>query len=449
MTPRRDDQSADAADDGKDQAFGEHLANQPPASRAKGRSQPDLALARGAARQQQICDIDARHEQHERDSAHQREQGGPQLPDHLLLQPKDHHRPPGIALRFLFLELGINALHLAVGPLERHSLVQAGNRVRIAAPAYRAKLLQRLAEGDQKVGLLPHHRETGRHHTNHRLRPVVCGEGHAEHVSTGEALLPEFVAQHDDRAVAAEVFLGRVRAAERGLDAQRAKDVGGDRQSVNPQRLAVDDDGKAGRPHHAQVIERAGALAPGDEVGRGDHIPDRAAPVGFPDRDDAIGLMVWQRLQHHRAHHAEDRGRRADAEGQRQQRGGGKARRRPQHANAMAEVPHRVFEQRGPNLVARALFEAFHAAEPEHRLASSLVRTHARAAELLRLLIEVKAHLFVEAALERIAPGDRTDPPPPLRDPAHDVSLFVSSERNGARERIQWRPNPGWPRAPD
>ena len=73
---------------------------------------------------------------------------------------------------------------------------------------YRAKLLQRLAEGDQKVGLLPHHRETGRHHANHRLRPVVCGEGHAEHVSTGEALLPEFVAQHDDRAVAAEVFLG-------------------------------------------------------------------------------------------------------------------------------------------------------------------------------------------------------------------------------------------------
>ena len=44
-------------------------------------------------------------------------------------------------------------------------------------------------------------------------------------------------------------------------------------------------------------------------------------------------------------------------------------------------------------------------AELEQRLAPGLVRTHAGAAILLGLLIEVKANLFVETALERAGAG--------------------------------------------
>ena len=48
----------------------------------------------------------------------------------------------------------------------------------------------------------------------------------AEHVrAAAEPRLPELVAQHDDR-VAAMSSSGRVGAAERRLNAQRAKDVG-------------------------------------------------------------------------------------------------------------------------------------------------------------------------------------------------------------------------------
>ena len=146
-----------------------------------------------------------------------------------------------------------------------------------------------------------------------------------------------------------------------------------------------------------------------------------AAAVGFPHRHDPIGLMVRQRLQHHRAHDAEDRRGRADAEGQRHQRRGGEAGRPPQHASAMADIAHRVFEQRGPDLVPRALPDAFQSAELEQRLAPRLVGTHAGAAMLLGLLIDVKANLFVETALERVAPADRADPLPAFRDPSHDA----------------------------
>ena len=105
MTQRRDGQPRDAARHREHQAFGEHLAHQPPALRAERGAHADLALARGAARQQQIRDVDAGHEQHEHDGAHQREQRRPELADHLFLQRKEHHRPAGIALRLLLLEL--------------------------------------------------------------------------------------------------------------------------------------------------------------------------------------------------------------------------------------------------------------------------------------------------------------------------------------------------------
>ena len=312
---------------------------------------------------------------------------------------------------------------------ERDTLAQARDGVRTAAAEHGAKLLQRLTVWNQEVGFLTDDREAGRHHADHRSGPAIGGERHVEHVlAAAKASLPEFVAQHDDRAVATEILLGRVGAAERRPDAERTKDVGGDGEPVNPDRLAADDHDDATGFHHAQMLERSRALAPGDVVGRRDHVPDGAAAVGFPHRHDPIGLTVRQRLQHHRAHHAEDRRGRADAEGQRHQCRGGKARRPSQHASAMTEITHRVFEQRRPDLVPGALPDAFQSAELEQRLAPGLVWHHASAAMLRGLLIDVKTNLFVETALERVAPADRADPLPALCDPSHDASqLFMSS----------------------
>ena len=88
MTQRGDAEPRDAAAGREHQTFGKHLAHQPPASGAKRRAHAELALARGAARQQQIRDVDAGHEQHQHDRADQREKRRPELPDHLFLQRK-------------------------------------------------------------------------------------------------------------------------------------------------------------------------------------------------------------------------------------------------------------------------------------------------------------------------------------------------------------------------
>ena len=176
-----------------------------------------------------------------------------------------------------------------------------------------------------------------------------------------------------------------------------------------------------------KVVERPRALAPGDEVGQGDDVSLRAAAVGFPHRHDSRGVLVRQRLEHHRADDAEDRRGGADAEGERGEGRGGKGRRAPQRAEAVSKIAHRVLEERRPDLVARALLRAFEPAEPDKRLAARLVGAHPGAAILLGLMIEVEPNLLVETALERVALlSDRSDPLPALCDPAHDASQLFS-----------------------
>src|SRR5436190_6708803 len=141
-------------------------------------------------------------------------------------------RPPRSTLfpyttLFRSLELGEDAPHLAVRPLERDTLAQARDGVRTAAATHRAELLHRLTVWNQEIRFLTDHREASRHHPDDRPRPVICSERDVEHVpSATKASLPEFVAQHDDCLTG--VFLGCIGAAERRLDAERAKHLGRD-----------------------------------------------------------------------------------------------------------------------------------------------------------------------------------------------------------------------------
>ena len=169
----------------------------------------------------------------------------------------------------------------------------------------------------------------GGHDADHCRRTTAGAERHAEHVTPAEATLPELVRQHDHRAASAEIFFDGVGAAQRGPDAERGKYVGRQRQARDVRGLAVDHQDQIGRPHHPEVLECSHPLAPRDKVGGGDHVAAGAAAVCFPHGDEAIGVAVWQRFQHHGADDAEHGRGRADAERQRQQRRGRETRRPP------------------------------------------------------------------------------------------------------------------------
>src|SRR4030095_13280796 len=88
-----------------------------------------------------------------------------------------------------------------------------------------------------------------------------------------------------------------------------------EREPRNVVGLTIDDRGHRPRPHHPEVLERTGALAPCDEVRGGDHVPARTTTIGFPYRDQSIGIAIWQRFEHHRADDAEDGGGGTEAAG--------------------------------------------------------------------------------------------------------------------------------------
>ena len=292
MAQRRDAQPGDAAGGGEHQAFGQHLAHQPAALGAQRGAQADLALARGAARQQQVGDVDAGDEQHQRDRADQREQRRPELADQSVpaagrASPCGGHCAAALLSR---------ARRRCRASRCRPARTTTPSRSRAIAyelprPLRRAQLLQRLPVGNQEIGLLADDREAGRHHADHRPRAVIGRQRHAEHIARpAKSPLPEFVTQHDDRVVAAEVFLGGVGAAERRLDAQRAKDVGRDGEARQP---------RYGWPLTIMVMPAGptipGARAFGSARARPRSWPGQsrsggAAAVGFPHRHDAIGL---------------------------------------------------------------------------------------------------------------------------------------------------------------
>jgi hypothetical protein len=73
------------------------------------------------------------------------------------------------------------------------------------------------------------------------------------------------------------------------------------------------------------------------------------------------------------------------------------------------KIPHRVFEERGPELVARVFLDTFYSTELQQSLASGLVGTHAGAKVLLCLFINVEPNLFVKATFKHVAPAKRSN----------------------------------------
>jgi hypothetical protein len=90
----------------------------------------------------------------------------------------------------------------------------------------------------------------------------------------------------------------------------------GDAPCVEANRIAdagqVDAERFGGRE-----VECAAAVAPVEEIGRRWRLVDALGLIPLPQRDDAVRVAIRQRPQQDAVHHAEDRRRRTDAQGER------------------------------------------------------------------------------------------------------------------------------------
>src|SRR5262245_52785114 len=123
------------------------------------------------------------------------------------------------------------------------------------------------------------------------------------------------MADHHHLVAALHVLIRGVGTAENWLDTEDREHVRRGEHPFHFIRRVPDDQAQSRRTDHPQMLERAGSLTPSNEVGLRDHVAlDVSLGIGFPYRDDTIGVAIRQRLEQHTADHAQRRRGGANAE---------------------------------------------------------------------------------------------------------------------------------------
>jgi hypothetical protein len=260
----------------------------------------------------------------------------------------DHARaPPGVAVRVGRREARGDDRHLALRLLQRRGIRQTADdveRPRFAGPAVRVARVE--AERRPDVGV-PARREIELrvHDADHRVRFRVELNRPADRARrSAEVPLPEGAAQNGDAIRARHTFLGEKRAAEHGVDAEDREESRRRTQARHIEGLAAPGEGVAQRLEGRHRSDGARLFLPVAECQRRHQVRE-AGGILLPQHDEPRRIPVGQLVQEHRFDHAEDRGVRADAEDEREDRDRGKRRlpreRAPRVANVADHVAHR------------------------------------------------------------------------------------------------------------
>ncbi len=143
----RDRQAGRTARDREQQALDEQLLNDAPAGTAERRPHRDLPSTAEPARQQQVRDVRAGHQQHERHDSRQHQRRGPQLgPDDRTAQRFDGDAPALVGVRRCDGDAIRNGAHVRAGLLQRGPRLQPSDDLHVVLPAlFRAAPRQKTA----------------------------------------------------------------------------------------------------------------------------------------------------------------------------------------------------------------------------------------------------------------------------------------------------------------
>ncbi len=222
--PEGQQDARDAARDGEDDAFRQHLADDAPAAGADREADRHLPTARRGAREEQCRDVRAGDEENEGDGAEEHEDRAPQgRVDPAVVQGRRGGSPDGAANfhRVLVRDLPSHDPHLRVGRSGGDAGLQASDDfvpvVAVLRQDVRVDECAGHRHGNPDLGLAPEAREAFGQNADDRQRPAVDRDRAADNRRRpAEAALPETVGDQGDRVRArGSVFVGRERAAER------------------------------------------------------------------------------------------------------------------------------------------------------------------------------------------------------------------------------------------
>ena len=250
--------------------------------------------------------------------------------------------------------------------------------------------------------------------------------------SAAELRLPEVIREHHDRTGAGRgIVCGFDDAAERGADAEHREvaagdDLGGDGPGIAAGCKVDLDFGAA-----EDAVKEAGLLlefaADGvrHQVKGADAAGDEVVAVPIHE-NQALGLADGQRVKDHLVDQRVDGGGGADAEGEREQRGGGEAGAAEERSGGEAEIVEEIAEPASEPDISDFLAHLGEA-ELDGDAAAGLGLRDAGGGEVSDAAIEMILELAVEAALQ--GPAAEPVEEPDHRLPSSKIRLTAPERR--------------------
>ena len=349
---------------GEQEALGEQLATEAAASRAERGAQRELALARDTAREKQVGDVRARDEKDEDHARAEHHQHRTDRRRHLLHQSDD-----------VDLYRSTDAIEDVEHLRTRHAARDGGAFCRRLSgrdarlqPSQRERephaSLDRWIEPRRIVVRRPQLRlvigkvEVGPGDANDRVRLPFHDECPADDEGrAAQAFAPEAIADDDEEVGAGSVLASTEEAAELRRRAQQWKER-------RPDLAAVEAHGAVRKRHRVfdrvvrrDVFERAQPRRPRVQCGAARlRLAGRfrRARMLFVDTHQAVGLGIRQRPEQDAVDDREDRGRCADTEREREERGGGERPIAPEHDHGVLQILERIHSRSVPIRWSRA-----------------------------------------------------------------------------------------------
>ena len=336
----------------EDHALEALLAHEPPRRRAERAPHGELAHARRPTGEDQIPEVRAGDDEHERDKGHEQQA---ESPYGVVLVADRGHRPRaprpirrGVAFsgkprRKRAVQACRNRLQFGGGGRDRAGRREAAEDGEPLILTFRSRRRRRLTQrlfqlrfGAERDPELRAHQpsarttERGRRHADHLEALAGNRHGRADDAWVGrEAPPPERVAQHHDACMAVVVG-GLNRASERGADAERGEIRSAHRLADHHLRHGRRREAANGRGGRGQVRERRLRRLQIAEVRLRHHARHQPSAVRRDDDREAIGIADALAAQEHAVDNRVHGGRDRDAGGERQDRERREQRRRGQ-----------------------------------------------------------------------------------------------------------------------
>ncbi len=306
-------QTERAAGEREEQVLHQQLDQQPPAARADGDPDRDLAAPGERTRQHQARDVGAGDNQQQPDGPGERPGARAEVA-HQLLAQRDRVGRDDLLLVARVPDRLLRAQQVGLALCGRHAGLEPADPVAGVALA----VVPELGRERHVAAHAAREVDAARHHADHGARDAVEPQRLAEHVALpAEAVLPEPVADDDDLRAFRTILLRREEAAEDRLHAEHGREVVGDLRALQPERVRAVRGVEAGALVVGDRLELALLTAPLVEVGVVDsHHVEVPARRTLVDVDEPLGLGERQRPQEEAVDQAEDGDVRRESEGE-------------------------------------------------------------------------------------------------------------------------------------